>query len=246
MQNLDELITLVESRRYPDIHQATLDAMMTGETFFFRDTSFFNHIKNDLLPDIIRQNGDKRSLRIWCAACSTGQEPYSVAMILDEFASRLRGWDFGIIASDISLAAIERAMCGEYNQFEVQRGLPVNLLLRYFQRNNERWQVAEHLKSMITFEQSSVLNPSSQKTASFDLILCRNMLIYFSDQTRDRAITTLTRCLAPQGRLVLGSSEASIVRSPLLSADTGFLSVFKRSATNGSSGQMASAGDAAA
>lgn len=225
--DMDALLSFALQFGNGEVEQAIIDAMMTGETFFFRDAALFEHIKRSILPDIIRRNEQARSIRIWCAACSTGQEPYSVSMILDGLADSLRGWQVEIVASDISTTALERARTGEYNQFEVQRGLPVNLLLRYFQRNNDRWLISEHLRSMITFERSNLLEPSRNKVAVFDLILCRNILMYFGSQTRIAAVEGLARCLAPNGRIILGTSEAGIVSDPVLVNDGSFPSIFK-------------------
>jgi chemotaxis protein methyltransferase CheR len=152
--DVEKLIDLAMSGRDESLTQAVVEAMLTGETFFFRDKPVFDSFRNVLLPEMIAARRDTRRLRIWCAACSTGQEPYSIAMILDEEARALRGWQIEIVATDISESAVKAARAGSYNQFEVQRGLPVALLLRYFHREAERWMISEHLRSLIDFRRS--------------------------------------------------------------------------------------------
>ena len=145
--SLEALLNLAMNGSNPDLSKVVIEAMLTGETFFFRDRPVFEVFREKILPGIISERQGERKLRIWCAACSSGQEPYSVAMILDEEARALRGWNIEIVATDLSATAIENARAGFYNQFEVQRGLPVAHLLRYFGREQERWHIAEHLRS---------------------------------------------------------------------------------------------------
>ncbi|MCC2096261.1 MAG: protein-glutamate O-methyltransferase CheR [Hyphomicrobiales bacterium] len=207
---------------------AVIEAMMTGETFFFRDISLFTEIRTTLLPQLIEQCAPKRSLRIWCAACSTGQEPYSIAMILDEFASELRGWQVQIVATDVSREAIERARSGIYNQFEVQRGLPVTHLLRHFHRDGDHWRISENMRTQVEFATGNLLNPEPADEL-FDMVLCRNVLIYFDQTTRKSVLRSLDLNLAQNGWLVVGSSEASSVKSSQYQNTRNFPTIFRKS-----------------
>ena len=211
--DVETLIDLAMAGRDEGLTQAVVEAMLTGETFFFRDKPVFDSFRNTLLPEMIAARQNTRRLRIWCAACSTGQEPYSIAMILDEEARALRGWQIEIVATDISESAIKAAKAGSYNQFEVQRGLPVTLLLRYFHREAERWQIAEHLQSVIDFK-SFNLNDSFRALGEFDIIFCRNVLMYFDPDTKRDILTRLASALADDGQLLLGATEnaANLVR----------------------------------
>lgn len=190
----------------PDIARAVVEAMLTGETFFFRDRQVFQALRETILPEILATRSDLRRLRIWCAACSTGQEPYSIAMILDEEARNLRGWQIEILATDLSQTALDTARAGLYNQFEVQRGLPVTLLLRYFSRDKDRWRIAEHLRSMIDFQHLN-LTTDHVPSGVFDLIFCRNVLMYFDARTKQDTLSRIGGALSRDGWLLLGATE---------------------------------------
>lgn len=189
--------------------QSVVDAMMTNETFFFRDRAPFDKFRNVILPNLLAARASDRRLRIWCAACSTGQEPYSLAMLLDEEARKLTGWSVEIVATDLSRRAIEAARQGLYSQFEVQRGLPITMLLRYFQRAGERWQINEFLRSRIGFREFNLLS-DYRPLGTFDVIFCRNVLLYFDVPTKRDILARLSRVLAPDGYLLMGSAETVI------------------------------------
>lgn len=216
---LDDYIHRVIEGSDPALTRGALEAMMTGETFFFRDRSVFDAFQSSILPDVIRANQETRRLRIWCAAASTGQEPYSIAMTLDDMARQLRGWRIEIVATDISEAAVGVAREGSYNQFEVQRGLPVTLLLRYFAREQERWRIAEHLRAMIDF-QTINLTRDFQRLGVFDVIFCRNVLMYFAPAAKQAVLARLGAALAPGGALILGATENVGSLAPELEADS--------------------------
>jgi chemotaxis protein methyltransferase CheR len=189
--------------------QSVVDAMMTNETFFFRDRAPFDKFRNVILPNLLAARASERRLRIWCAACSTGQEPYSLAMLLDEEARKLTGWSVEIVATDLSRRAIEAARQGLYSQFEVQRGLPITMLLRYFQRAGERWQINEFLRSRINFREFNLLS-DYRPLGTFDVIFCRNVLLYFDVPTKRDILARLSRALAADGFLLMGSAETVI------------------------------------
>ena len=154
------LHALIASLRIPhsrDLERAVVEAMTTNETFFFRDRVPFDLFRDVVLPEAIARNAARRRLRIWCAAASTGQEPYSLAMLLQEAAPRLAGWQVDLVATDISTEVLEKAKLGIYSQFEVQRGLPVQWLLKYFTQSGDQWQIAPSLRSMVEFRQFNLL-----------------------------------------------------------------------------------------
>ena len=207
LPTIDALIGQIVSGFEPLLAAETVEAMLTHETFFFRDRMPFDQFRTTMLPDMMRLRDPDRRIRIWSAACSTGQEPYSLAMLLDEEARKLNGWRVELLASDISASVIEVAKRGLFSQFEVQRGLPINHLLRYFHRAGEYWEVAEHIRARIEFRQINLMSNIS-RLGQFDIIFCRNVLIYFDDKTRASALAQLTSALAPGGYLVLGASES--------------------------------------
>lgn len=223
---LDGLIEKVLNDDRQPLAIAALDAMMTGETLFFRDRALFDGLKNRILPSMLEARAQSRRLRIWCSACSSGQEPYSVAMVLAEQAHLLQGWQVDLIATDISRRAVERARHGAFNQFEVQRGLPVSQLLRYFQREGESWVISENLRAMIEFRQQNLLDDFGA-LGQFDLVFCRNVLMYFDGPARKKVIQRIVRQIAADGWLLLGSTESSIGMDAALLSDPGVPGGFK-------------------
>ncbi|TFV68773.1 protein-glutamate O-methyltransferase CheR [Bradyrhizobium frederickii] len=186
-----------------------VEAMTTNETFFFRDKVPFDHFRDHIMPEIIKARASKRSVRIWCAAGSTGQEPYSLAMCLKEMSAALTGWRIEIIATDLSQEVLEKAKAGVYSQFEVQRGLPIQMLVKYFKQTGETWQVNPELRAMIQHRQLNLLHDFSQ-LGTFDVIFCRNVLIYFDQDTKINIFNRLARQIEPDGFLVLGAAETVV------------------------------------
>src|SRR5215475_8036071 len=160
-----------------------VEAMTTNETFFFRDKVPFDHFRDKIMPDLLQARANRKSIRIWCAAGSTGQEPYSLAMCLKEMGAALNGWRIEILATDLSQEVLEKSKAGIYSQFEVQRGLPIQLLVKYFKQTGEVWQVNADIRAMIQHRQLNLLHDFSQLGA-FDVIFCRNVLIYFDQETK--------------------------------------------------------------
>lgn len=204
--SIDDLIDRFLRHSDPRLSAAVVDTMMTNETFFFRDRKPFELFREVILPRLLERKGEERRLRIWSAACATGQEPYSLAMVLDEEAHRFKDWTIEIVASDISASALETARSGLYNQFEVQRGLPVALLLRHFQRDLEKWRITERLRAQVQFQQVNLIDDFS-RFGPFDVIFCRNVLMYFDQATRKTVLNRLARTLTPDGILMLGATE---------------------------------------
>jgi chemotaxis protein methyltransferase CheR len=186
-----------------------VEAMTTNETFFFRDKLPFDHLGEEILPALLQARAARRSLRIWCAASSTGQEPYSIAMCVKEFGAALAGWRVEIVATDLSQAVLEKSRSGLYSQFEVQRGLPINLLMKYFTQFGEAWQIKPEIQAMVQHRQLNLLQDFSA-LGSFDLIFCRNVLIYFDQPTKIEIFNRLAKQLDADGYLALGAAETVV------------------------------------
>jgi len=186
-----------------------VEAMTTNETFFFRDKVPFDHFRDSIMPEIIKARAARKSIRIWCAAGSTGQEPYSLAMCLKEMSAALAGWRVEIIATDLSQEVLEKSKAGIYSQFEVQRGLPIQLLVKYFKQNGELWQIGADVRAMVQHRQLNLLHDFSQ-LGVFDVIFCRNVLIYFDQDTKINVFGRLARTMEPDGFLVLGAAETVV------------------------------------
>ena len=186
-----------------------VEAMTTNETFFFRDKIPFDHLKDAVLPALAQARAARRSLRIWCAASSTGQEPYSIAMLLKEMTALFAGWRIEIVATDLSQAVLEKSKAGLFSQFEVQRGLPIQLLLKYFKQQGELWQLNADIRSMVQFRQLNLLQDFSH-LGTFDVIFCRNVLIYFDQDTKINIFNRLARLMEADGFLVLGAAETVV------------------------------------
>jgi chemotaxis protein methyltransferase CheR len=186
-----------------------VEAMTTNETFFFRDKIPFDHLREAIIPAMVQARAARRSLRIWCAASSTGQEPYSIAMCLKEAGSLLSGWRTEIVATDLSQAVLEKSKAGIFSQFEVQRGLPIGLLVKYFTQNGDLWQINAEIRSMVQHRQLNLLQDFSH-LGVFDIVFCRNVLIYFDQNTKTNIFERISRMLEPDGVLALGAAESVV------------------------------------
>ncbi len=185
-----------------------VEAMTTNETFFFRDKIPFDHLRETILPALVQARASRRSLRIWCAASSTGQEPYSIAMCVKEFAG-LAGWRVEILATDLSQEVLEKSKAGLYSQFEVQRGLPIQMLVKYFTQTGELWQLNADIRAMVQHRRLNLLQDFSH-LGTFDVIFCRNVLIYFDQDAKASIFDRLSRMLEPDGVLALGAAESVV------------------------------------
>ncbi len=188
---------------------AVVEAMTTNETFFFRDKIPFDHLRETVLPELLQARANRRSLRIWCAASSSGQEPYSIAMCLKEFASILTGWRVEILATDLSQGVLDKSRAGIFSQFEVQRGLPIQMLVKYFTQVGEMWQLNADIRAMVQHRQLNLLHDFSH-LGTFDVIFCRNVLIYFDQNTKIGIFDRLARMLEADGVLALGAAESVV------------------------------------
>jgi chemotaxis protein methyltransferase CheR len=186
-----------------------VEAMTTNETFFFRDKIPFDHLRETILPAILQTHARRRSLRIWCAASSTGQEPYSIAMCLKEIAPALAGWRVEILATDLSQGVLEKARAGIFSQFEVQRGLPIQMLVKHFTQVGELWQLNADIRAMVQHRQLNLLQDFSH-LGTFDVVFCRNVLIYFDHETKASIFDRVAKVLEPDGVLLLGAAESVV------------------------------------
>jgi chemotaxis protein methyltransferase CheR len=205
LPHLDALVAAL-NRGNEALATAVTEAMTTNETSFFRDSKPFDIFRKEVLPQIIERNANTRSLRIWSAAASTGQESYSLAMILAEEQARLAGWKIEIVGTDISEAALKQARAGVFSHFEVQRGLPAAMLVKYFEKVEGSWRVAQKIRSMVNFRVYNLLDNLSP-LGVFDVIFCRNVLIYFDVQTKGQVLGAIARRMGNQGVLFLGGAE---------------------------------------
>jgi chemotaxis protein methyltransferase CheR len=183
--------------------------MTTNESYFFRDKLPFEHFRDTMLPALMAARGSGRRLRVWCAAASTGQEPYTLAMILRDLQPKLAGWTVDILATDLSTEVLERARSGLYSQFEVQRGLPIQYLMKYFTQRGDNWEIAPDIRAMVQFRPLNLLRDVSS-LGIFDIVFCRNVLIYFDQATKIDVLKRLSRLTAPDGYLVLGAAETVV------------------------------------
>jgi len=206
---LGALVDALKGENAEALMTAVVEAMTTNESFFFRDKMPFENFRTIMLPVLQAVRRHSRAIRIWCAAASTGQEPYSLAMALSETNGALAGWRIEVIATDISNAVLEKARQGLYSQFEVQRGLPIQLLIKYFSQNGEMWQIAPEIRAMVRYRQLNLLSDFSE-LGTFDLIFCRNVLIYFDQETKVDVLDRLADVIADDGYLVLGAAETVV------------------------------------
>ena len=214
LASLGDLVGRVKMLPSSPLAIDTVEAMTTNETFFFRDKVPFEHFRDTMLPALSAARDRDRRLRIWCAAASTGQEPYSLAMAIKELAltdkgAALAGFRIDILATDLCGDVLERARSGTYSQFEVQRGLPIQLLLKYFTQTGDTWQIAPELRAMVQFRTLNLLNDFSP-LGKFDIVFCRNVLIYFDQPTKTGVLNRIAQQVTDDGYLVLGAAETVV------------------------------------
>jgi len=206
--HLPSLMALCQAlkRHDPSLRKKVVEAMTTHETLFFRDSTPFEAMKKELLPALMEERKLSRRIRIWCAAASSGQEPYSLAMLLLE--SGFADWNIEIVGTDLSDQILNRAREGRYLQLEVNRGLPVHYLVKYFQRDGLEWRIKDSIRRMVRFEQADLRR--DQRAGGYDFVFCRNVLIYFDIPTKKQILERLRGALTPGGYLVLGSAETTL------------------------------------
>lgn len=210
LDSLSALVNLLKSESGDELRAKITEAMTINESFFFRDKTPFENFKNIMVPALLASpRAASRSMRIWCAAASIGQEPYSLAIQIKEIGAPLAGWNIEIIATDISEDVLEKAKAGLYSQFEVQRGLPVQLMVKYFQQTGSLWQVDASIRSMVTYKHFNLLEDYAP-LGTFDIIFCRNVLIYFDPPTKSDMLGRMAKRMRPDSFLVLGAAETVI------------------------------------
>ncbi len=186
-----------------------VEAMTTNESFFFRDKIPFDLFRNAIMPALLAARGPHRQIRVWCAAASTGQEPYSLSIVLKEMAAQVAGWRIEILGTDLSTEVLEKAKVGIYSQFEVQRGLPIQMLVKYFTQVGDTWQINPEIRAMVQYKPLNLLHNFSH-LGPFDVVYCRNVLIYFDQDTKVDVLGRLAKIMAPDGYLVLGAAETVV------------------------------------
>jgi chemotaxis protein methyltransferase CheR len=202
---------LVQKMRGGDerLTREVVEAMTTNESFFFRDKTPFEHFEKLILPRLLQARSSERRLRIWCAAASTGQEPYSLAMMLRDKSHLLRDWKVEIIGTDLSTEVLERAKSGLYSQFEVQRGLPVQMLVKYFTKEGDQYRIKDEIRNAVQFKVANLLDPFVG-FGVFDVVFCRNVLIYFDEPTKRNVLDRIAQLMPEDGFLLLGAAESVV------------------------------------
>jgi chemotaxis protein methyltransferase CheR len=216
--NLKDFVSLLKLDRAPHLHRAVAEAMTINETSFFRDLKSFEMLRETIFPRLIEQRRQQRRLRVWSAASSTGQEAYSLAMLIVEHFPELASWDVKIIGTDISQYVLDYARRGRYRRLEVNRGLPARMLLKYLVRDGEEWEISERIRSMCEFQYANLCE-ALPKLPIFDLVMLRNVLLYFPPQDRSYLFSDVHRLLAPDGCLVLGNAEQAEDSSDLFEVE---------------------------
>lgn len=209
LEHLSGLVAALMKNSSAVLANDVVEAMTTNESFFFRDKTPFDHFNDTMLPSLLENRARTRNLRIWCAAASTGQEPYSLGICIREAASKLVGWRTRILGTDLSGEVLEKAKAGIYSQFEVQRGLPIQMLLKYFEQKGDLWQIRPDMRSMVEWRRLNLLENFSH-LGEFDIVFCRNVLIYFDQPTKTEILNRLAKQLPEDGYLVLGAAETVV------------------------------------
>ncbi len=209
LAGISELVQKMKAGPAETLIAEVAEAMTTNETFFFRDKLPFDHLREIMLPALLQARSARRAMRIWCAASSTGQEPYSIAMCLKALGATIAGWRVEILATDLSQGVLEKSKAGIFSQFEVQRGLPIQMLVKHFTQVADMWQLNPDIRAMVQHRQLNLLQDFNH-LGMFDVIFCRNVLIYFDQDTKAGIFERLSKVVEPDGFLVLGAAETVV------------------------------------
>jgi len=231
ISTLDELITILVMGKEPGLSNQVVEALLNNETYFFRDRAPFDLLGRHALPQLATRRHDKRRIRIWSAGCSTGQEVYSLAMLFAEDPAKWHGWTVDVLGTDVSSTVVDRARGGLYTQFEVQRGLGINQTIKWFEECVDGWRAVEELRKSVRFQVHNLLEPPPHP-AEFDIVLCRNVLLYLTGDKRRMAFDRIASALAPDGWLMLGAGETVIGQTDRFGADIEARGLYRR--TDGS------------
>ena len=215
---LDELITILVMGKEPSLSQKVVEALLNNETYFFRDRAPFDLLQRHALPELAKRRHKNKRLRIWSAGCSTGQETYSLAMLFAEEPEKWAGWTIDILGTDVSTSCIDRARAGTYSQFEVQRGLGINQMIKWFEECADGWRAVEPLRKPIRFQVHHLLEPPPHP-GDFDIVLCRNVLLYLNPEKKTLAFERIAASMAEDGWLMLGAGETVIGQTNKLGSD---------------------------
>lgn len=237
LPGIDELIAALKKTGDENLRTRITDAMTTNESFFFRDQTPFDNLRDHVLPRLVEacKARGRNKIRIWSAACSSGQEPYTIAMMLRETADKFAGMSFEILATDLSTEIVDKAREGKYSQFEVQRGLPITLLVKYFTQEGEQWRVSQDIRNMVRYETFNLLD-SYGLLGTFDVVFCRNVLIYFDQETKTSILGRMSDAMSPDGALFLGGAESVIGISSDFRPASGLRGVYQLVASEASPG----------
>lgn len=209
VSTVSELVIRLQKTPFGRLHSQVVEALATNETSFFRDSTPYESLKTEVIPQLIKLRENERQINIWCAASSSGQEPYSVAMLLKEHFLVLKSWNVHIFATDLSREMVERTAEGRYSQLEINRGLPAPLLVKYFQKDGTGWRIKDEIRSMVDPQELNLVN-SWGSLPRMDIVLLRNVLIYFDIETRLMIFNKLRSVLKPDGFLLLGGGETTM------------------------------------
>jgi chemotaxis protein methyltransferase CheR len=215
---LDELITILVMGKEPNLSQRVVEALLNNETYFFRDRAPFDMLQRHALPELVQRREKTKRLRIWSAGCSTGQEVYSLSMLFAEEPEKWRGWTVDILGTDVSNECIDRARAGMYSQFEVQRGLAIGQMIKWFEESPEGWRAVEPLRKHVRLQVHNLLEPAPHP-GEFDIVLCRNVLLYLSLEKKKIAFERIAGAMAEDGWLMLGAGETVIGQTNKLAGD---------------------------
>jgi len=208
-ESVEALVACVRATPFGPLHEKVVDAMTSNETSFFRDLHPFEALRTAILPELIRRRDGVRKLQLWCGASSSGQEPYTIAMVLREHFPQLRGWTVALLATDLSEEMLARARKGRFSQLEVNRGLPAPLLVKYFTRQGAEWQIKDELREMVEFRALNLVKPWPS-LPPLDVVFLRNVITYFDLETRRQVLGHIRRQLQPDGSLFLGAAETTL------------------------------------
>jgi chemotaxis protein methyltransferase CheR len=236
--SIDELITILVMGREPSLATRVVEALLNNETYFFRDRLPFDLLSHQALPALAQRRAQSRRLRIWSAGCSTGQEVYSLAMLFEEEPQKWLGWTIDILGTDVSEGVIERARAGTYSQFEVQRGLGIQQMIKWFEEGSDGWRANQAVRRPVRFQVHNLLE-QPPRPGEFDIILCRNVLLYLNEATRAKAFDRLASALAPDGWLMLGAGETVIGQTARLVSDRDSRGLYRHADTTGDLRQSA-------
>jgi chemotaxis protein methyltransferase CheR len=223
---LDELITILVMGKEPSLSQKVVEALLNNETYFFRDRAPFDVLQRHALPELAQSRAKSKRLRIWSAGCSTGQEVYSLAMMFAEQSDEWRGWTIDILGTDVSTSCVDRARDGTYSQFEVQRGLGINQMIKWFEECADGWRAVEQLRRPVRFQVQNILEPPPHP-GGFDIVLCRNVLLYLNPEKKTLAFERIASAMAEDGWLMLGAGETVIGQTSKLGADVGARGLYR-------------------